>query len=97
MSVQCLRIIFSETVHECLGFLSGKGIRAGQKAAWENIPCHGDVWHIFDQCTTLCSNLAKKAQGATTQRSKLEPKMESAKLKGKGNKLSALVNSSESK
>ncbi len=34
LSVQCLRIIFSETVHECLGFLSGKGIRAGQKAAF---------------------------------------------------------------
>ena len=28
---------------------AGKGIRAGQKAAWENIPCHGDVWHMFDQ------------------------------------------------
>ena len=68
---------------------AGKGIRAGQKAAWENIPCHGDVWHIFDQGETLCRNLAKKAQGATTQREKLEQKMEAAKLKGKGNKLSA--------
>ena len=89
LSVQCLRIILSETVHECLGFLSGKGIRAGQKAAWENIPCHGDIWHIFDQGETLCRNLAKKAQGATTQREKLEQKMEAAKLKGQGNKLSA--------
>ena len=68
---------------------AGKGIRAGQKAAWENIPCHGDVWHIFDQGATLCRNLAKKAQGATTQREKLEQKMEAAKLKGQGNKLSA--------
>ena len=67
----------------------GKGIRAGQKAVWENIPCHGDVWHILDQCDVLCRNLAKKAQGATTQREKLEHSMELAKLKGKGNKLSA--------
>ena len=67
---------------------AGKGIRAGQKAAWENIPCHGDVWHMFDQCEALCRNLAKKAQGATTQRKKLEQKMEVAKLKGKGNQLS---------
>ncbi|MDJ0573335.1 MAG: hypothetical protein QNJ53_30460 [Pleurocapsa sp. MO_192.B19] len=76
---------------------AGKGIRAGQKAAWENIPCHGDVWHMFDQCDALCRNLAKKAQGATTQREKLEQKMEAAKLKGKGNQLSALVNSSSQK
>ncbi len=68
---------------------AGKGIRAGQKAAWGNIPCHGDVWHILDQCDALCRNLAKKAQGATTQREKLEHSMELAKLKGKGNKLSA--------
>ena len=27
---------------------AGKGIRAGQKAAWSDIPCHGDVWHMFD-------------------------------------------------
>ncbi len=69
---------------------AGKGIRAGQKAAWgEDIPCHGDVWHMFDQCDALCRNLAKKAQGATTQREKLEEKMEIAKLKGQGNKFSA--------
>ncbi len=68
---------------------AGKGLRAGQKAAWENIPCHGDIWHILDQGETLCRNLAKKAQGATTKREELEQKMESAKLKGKGNKLSA--------
>lgn len=67
---------------------AGKGIRAGQKAAWSDIPCHGDVWHMFDQCDALCRNLAKKAQGATTQREKLEEKMELAKLKGEGNKFS---------
>ena len=59
---------------------AGKGIRAGQKASWENMPCHGDVWHMFGQCDSLCRNLAKKAQGATTQREKLEQKMAAAKL-----------------
>ena len=68
---------------------AGKGLRAGQKAAWGDKPCHGDVWHILDQCDALCRNLAKKAQGAITQREKLEEKMELAKLKGEGNKLSA--------
>lgn len=68
---------------------AGKGIRAGQKAAWSDIPCHGDVWHMFDQCDALCRNLAKKAQGATTQREQLSQKMAAAKLKGEGNKLSA--------
>ena len=59
------------------------------QAAWENIPCHGDLWHIFDQGATLCRNLAKKAQGSTTQREKLEEKMKTAKLKGEGHKISA--------
>ena len=68
---------------------AGKGIRAGVQAAWGDKPCHGDVWHMFDQCDALCRNLAKKAQGATTQREKLEHSMEAAKLKGKGNKFSA--------
>ena len=38
---------------------AGKGIRAGQKAAWGDKPCHGDVWHLFNQCNALCRNLAK--------------------------------------
>ena len=68
---------------------AGQGIRAGQQAAWGDKPCHGDVWHILDRCDSLCRSLDKKAQGATTQREKLEKKMELAKLKGEGNKLSA--------
>ncbi|MEM8831107.1 MAG: hypothetical protein AAGE96_17375 [Cyanobacteria bacterium P01_G01_bin.19] len=68
---------------------AGPGIRAGQKAAWGDKPCHGDVWHILDQGETLCRGLAKKAQGATTQRQKLEQRMKAAKLKGQGNKVSA--------
>ncbi len=52
------------------------------QAAWGDIPCHGDVWHMFDQCDALCRNLAKKAQGALTKRQKLEEKMELACIKG---------------
>ncbi|MDJ0571807.1 MAG: hypothetical protein QNJ53_22570 [Pleurocapsa sp. MO_192.B19] len=44
---------------------------------------------MFDQCDANGRNLAKKAQGATSQREQLEKKMELAKLKGQGNKLSA--------
>ena len=69
--------------------MQARELGAVQKAAWGDIPCHGDVWHIFDQGEALCRNLAKKAQGATTSREKLEQKMEAAKLKGQGNKLSA--------
>ncbi len=28
---------------------AAKGLRAGQKAAYPNIPCHGDVFHIKRQ------------------------------------------------
>ena len=44
---------------------------------------------MFDQCDALWRNLAKKAQGATTQRENLEQKVGAAKLKGRGNQLSA--------
>jgi len=53
---------------ECTIADGGKGIRAGQKAAWGDKPCHGDLWHIFDQGEALCRHLTKKAQGATTRR-----------------------------
>ena len=76
---------------------AGQGIRAGQKAAWKNKPCHGDVWHILDRCDSLCRSLAKKAQGATTQREKLEEKMLAAKLKGQGNKISAKLTQARQK
>ncbi len=76
---------------------AGKGIRAGQKAAWGDKPCHGDVWHMLEQCDALCRNLTKKAQGVTTQREKLEQKMELAKLQGKGNKLSAKLTQARKK
>ncbi len=59
---------------------AGKGIRAAHRAIWFDKVCQGDVWHILDQATTLCRSLAKKAQGATTQREKLQAQMEKTNL-----------------
>ena len=66
----------------------GKGIRAGQKAAWGDKPCHGDLWHLFEQGEALCRHLTKKAQGTTMRRIELESQMEKAKMKGEGHKVS---------
>jgi hypothetical protein len=67
---------------------AGAGLRAGQRAALGNTPCHGDVFHIHQQCETLVNLLARRAQGATTRRHRLEQQMAEAKLKGRGNTLS---------
>jgi len=61
----------------------GKGLRAGQKAALPNTPCHGDVFHILQQFEELSNSLTRQAQGATTQRLKLEEKMAKARLVNK--------------
>ena len=51
---------------------AGQGLRAGQKAAWGDTPCHGDVFHIQHQCEGLANTLARLARGATTRREKLQ-------------------------
>jgi hypothetical protein len=50
----------------------GSGLRAGQKAVMPETPCHGDVFHIQQQFEQVANGLARQAQGATTQRLKLE-------------------------
>jgi len=67
---------------------AGTGSRAGQRAALGNTPCHGDVFHIQHQCESLANRLARRAQGATTGRQRLEHRMTEAKRKGRGNTLS---------
>ena len=49
---------------------AGQGLRAGQRAAWGDTPCHGDVFHIQRQCDGLANTLARLAQGATSRRRK---------------------------
>ena len=61
----------------------GSGLRAGQKAAMPETPCHGDVFHIQQQFEQVANGLARQAQGATTRRIKLEQKIAQAKLTGK--------------
>ena len=43
---------------------AGKGLRAGQKAAWDDTPCYGDVFHITRQYEGLANTLSRLAKGA---------------------------------
>ena len=54
---------------------AGQGLRAGQKAAWGDTPCHGDVFHIQHQCEGLANVLARLAQGATSRRKALRARI----------------------
>ena len=53
----------------------GSELRAGQKAVMPETPCHDDVFHIQQQFEQVANGLARQAQGATTQRIKLEQKI----------------------
>jgi hypothetical protein len=55
-----------------------QGLRAGQRAAWGDTPCHGDVFHIQRQCESLANTLARLAKGATSRRKKLEVRIDRA-------------------
>jgi hypothetical protein len=67
---------------------AAKGLRAGQKAALGDTPCHGDLFHIQQQCQSLTNILSRQAAGATSRRQKLEQQMQQAKKQGRGNRLS---------
>jgi hypothetical protein len=54
---------------------AGQGLRAGQRAAWGDTPCHGDVFHIQRQCESLANTLARLAKGARSRRKKLEARI----------------------
>jgi len=66
----------------------GKGLRAGQQAAWDDVPCHGDVFHAERDLGKLAFFLENSAAGCSTIRQKLERKMERAKKQGEGQSLS---------
>jgi hypothetical protein len=55
---------------------AGQGLRAGQRAAWGDTPCHGDVFHIQRQCEGLTNTLSRLAKGATSRREKLQTKLD---------------------
>jgi hypothetical protein len=50
---------------------AGRGLRAGQQAAWGDTPCHGDVFHIQRRCESLANTLSRVATGATSRRKTL--------------------------
>jgi hypothetical protein len=66
----------------------GSALRAGQAAAWDDIPCHGDVFHAQRDLGKLAFFLENRAAACSTMREKLERKMERAKNKGKGQSFS---------
>jgi len=53
---------------------AGQGLRAGQKVAWGDTPCHGNVFHIQRQCEGLANTLARLAKGTTSRRQTLQAK-----------------------
>jgi hypothetical protein len=66
---------------------AGQGLRAGQRAAWGDTPCHGDVFHIQRQCEGLASTLQRLAQGATSRRKMLQTKISRAGQRGPDSEL----------
>src|SRR5665811_83667 len=51
------------------------------------VACHGDVFHILQQCESLTNVLTSMAQGATTRCCAMELKMDAAKVDGVGQTL----------
>jgi hypothetical protein len=52
----------------------GSALRAGQAAAWGDLPCHGDVFHAERELGRLASYLAHRATGCTTAAEGLQRK-----------------------
>ena len=67
---------------------AGTGLRAGQAAAWGDKPCHGDAFHIRQQCEAVANVLARLAKGCASRREALELAMTQARLDGDGRPLS---------
>jgi hypothetical protein len=68
---------------------AGRGLRAGQQAAWGDTPCHGDVFHIQHQCEVLINTLNSLARGARTRCRKLEARIAKGHVRDLGGNLAA--------
>ena len=55
---------------------AGQGLRAGQRAAWGDTPCHGDMFHILSQCAGLANTLVRLAKGAASRSEKLQTRID---------------------
>ncbi len=67
---------------------AGRGLRAGQATVWDDVPCHGDVFHAERDLAKLAYFLENRAAGCSTMLQKLQRKMQRAKNKGKGQSVS---------
>lgn len=59
----------------------GSGLRAGQKAAMPDIPCHGDVFHIQQQFEQVANGLLRRVQGGPARLEKQAQQMANTRLK----------------
>jgi len=59
----------------------GSGLRAGQKAAMPEVPCHGDVFHIQQQFEQVANGLIRRVLGAETRLIKQAQQMANTSLK----------------
>jgi hypothetical protein len=55
---------------------AGTALRAGQRAAWGDLPCHGDVFHAEKSLHELCTFLARRASACTAARQKIQHQYE---------------------
>src|SRR4051794_22459436 len=68
---------------------AGQALRAGQRAAWGDTPCHGDVLHIQRQCEGLTNTLSRLTKGATSRREALQTKRDRAGQPDRGDGFAA--------
>lgn len=66
----------------------GLGLRAGQRLAWPDVPCRGDVFHAEREVGKVAIYLENRALGTISYLNGLEQKMVRAKRRGRGNKVS---------
>ncbi len=62
----------------------GRGLRAGQAAAWPGVPCDGDVFHAERDLSAVAYFLENRAAGCTRTRKKLQRVMERRKNRRPG-------------
>jgi len=55
---------------------AGTALRAGQRAVWGDLPCHGDVFHTEKSLHELCTFLGHRACACTAARQKIQHKYE---------------------
>ncbi len=66
----------------------GKGLRSGQREAWSDVPCRGDVFHPLYDIGKVVIFLENRAVATLEVVEKLEVKMTKAKKKNQGAKYS---------